>query len=107
MIINCQKVFQMTKKNQREIERKLRVLHYAERIGQMAKARRYLGIGRASFCRWKRAYKQGEEEGLVNANPFQNHRPIKHHPRSKSKSLISDVNIPLQARTHYVVYGSL
>ena len=34
-------------KDQREIERKLRILRYAEEIGHVAKACRYFGIGRS------------------------------------------------------------
>ena len=43
-------------KDQREIQRKLRILRYAEEIGHVAKACRYFGIGRASFYRWRKAY---------------------------------------------------
>ena len=39
----------MTKEDQREIQRKLRVLEHAERSGQVSKTCRYFGIGRASF----------------------------------------------------------
>ncbi len=38
-------------KEQREIQRKLRILRYAEEIGHVAKTCRYFGIGRASFYR--------------------------------------------------------
>lgn len=38
-------------KDKREIQRKLRILRYAEEIGQFAKTCRYFGIGRASFYR--------------------------------------------------------
>ena len=38
----------MTKNNQ-EIQRKLRVLSYAEQLGDVSRACRYFGVGRASF----------------------------------------------------------
>ena len=39
-------------KDQREIERKLRIFRYAEEIGHVAKACRYFGIGRSGVeCR--------------------------------------------------------
>jgi len=41
----------MTKNNEREVQRKLRVLQHAKRIGHVANACRYFGIGRASFYR--------------------------------------------------------
>lgn len=52
---------------QREIQRKLRVLKHAEQIGSVRKTCRYFGIGRASFYRWKTKYLQKGEAGLVNA----------------------------------------
>ena len=40
-------------KDQREIQRKLRILRYAEDIGHVAKTCRYFGIGRSSIYRWR------------------------------------------------------
>ena len=40
---------------QRDIKRKLRVLEYAEGIGNVSKACRYFGISRESYYRWKKA----------------------------------------------------
>ena len=40
-------------KKQREIQRKLRILRYAEETGHLAKTWRYFGIGRTSFNRWR------------------------------------------------------
>jgi transposase len=57
-------------KDQCEIQRKLRILRYAEEIGHVAKACRYLGIGRPSFYRWRQAYAERGEAGLVNAPPI-------------------------------------
>ena len=54
-------------KDQLEIERKLRILRYAEEIGHVAKACRYFSIGRSSFYRWQQAYAEGGEARLVNA----------------------------------------
>jgi len=39
----------------RDINRKLRVLRYAEEIGNVTKACRYFGISRESYYSWKRA----------------------------------------------------
>ena len=57
-------------KDQREIGRKLRILRYAEEIGHVAKTCRYFGIGRASFYRWRKAYAEHGEAGLINAPPI-------------------------------------
>ena len=69
-------------KDQREIQRKLRILRYADGIGHVAKACRYFGIGRASFYRWRNAYQKHGENGLIN-------RQL----RSKKKLFISVVSI--------------
>jgi len=57
-------------KDQREIHRKLRILQYADKIGHVAKACRYFGIGRSSFYRWREASKKHGEVGLINAQPI-------------------------------------
>ena len=51
----------------RDIQRKLRVLQHAETIGNARKACRYFGIGRSSFYRWWDAYQKNGEAGLKNA----------------------------------------
>ena len=38
---------------ERDVQRKLKVLRHAEQTGNIAKTCRYFGIGRASFYRWK------------------------------------------------------
>ena len=50
-------------KDQREIQRKLRILRYTDEIGHVAKACRFFGIGRASFYRWRNAYQKHGEKG--------------------------------------------
>lgn len=57
-------------KDQREIQRKLRILQHAEATGHVAKTCRYFGVGRSSFYRWRQAYAEQGEAGLVNAPPI-------------------------------------
>ena len=45
---------------QREINRRLRILEHAESSGNVCLTCRYFGIGRATFYRWKR---RCDEEG--------------------------------------------
>lgn len=52
---------------ERNIQRKLKVLQHAEKIGNARKACRYFGIGRSSFYRWRDAYQKHGEAGLKNA----------------------------------------
>ena len=77
----------MTKNDEREVQRKLRVLQHAERTGQVAKTCRYFGIGRASFYRWKRAYEQYGEAGLVNAKTIPKNPPNQTPPEVAEKVL--------------------
>ena len=53
-------------KDQREIQRKLRILQHAEEIGSVVKTCRYFGISRSGFYRWKDAYAKDGEAGLIN-----------------------------------------
>lgn len=55
---------------QREIQRKLRILRYAEDISHVAKTCRYFGTGRTSFYRWRKDYAERGEAGLINAPPI-------------------------------------
>jgi len=57
---------------QRNIQRKLRVLQHAEKIGNARKACRYFGVARSSFYRWQNAYQQFGEAGLKNAKSIPN-----------------------------------
>lgn len=42
--------------DQREIQRKLRILKHADENGSVIKTCRYFGVGRSSFYRWREAY---------------------------------------------------
>lgn len=53
--------------DQREIQRKFRVLQHAEKIGSVSKTCRYFGIAQSSFYRWRAAYRKHGDEGLKNA----------------------------------------
>lgn len=53
-------------KFRRDVDHKLRVLQHADQIGDVGKACRYFGVGRASFYRWRTAYRQHGLAGLEN-----------------------------------------
>lgn len=59
----------MTKSEMSDIRRKLRILGYAIKSGNVSKTSRYFGISRDTFYRWKRDYKKHGEQGLVNSKP--------------------------------------
>lgn len=60
---------------QREIQRRLRVIKYAEKPGDVRKASRYSGIPRSTYYRWKRAYEVCSESGLEYKSSASNHYP--------------------------------
>ena len=60
----------------------------------MAKTCRYFGIGRASFYRWRTAYRQLGEAGLVNA------KPIPKNPASRTPLEIVDKVLHLRKTYH-------
>ncbi len=63
--------------DQREIRRKLRILEHAQISGDVSRACRHFGIGRASFHRWRQAYQAKGEAGLANKRSVPHNHPIK------------------------------
>ena len=49
---------------EREIQRRLRVLEHAEKIGNVCLTCRYFGLARSTFYRWKTEYDKQGETGL-------------------------------------------
>jgi transposase InsO family protein len=86
-------MFQMTDQ-ERDVQRKLKVLRHAEQTGNIAKTCRYFGIGRASFYRWKTEYQQRGEAGLVNA------KPIPKNPANQTPPEIVEKILYLRAKYH-------
>lgn len=61
--------------DQREIRRKLRILGHAAESGNVCQTCRYFGIARASFYRWRDAFRQHGEAGMANARPVPGSHP--------------------------------
>ena len=74
-------------KDQREIQRKLRILRHAEETGQVARTCRYFGISRSSFYRWRQAYADHGESGLINAPPIPKRHANRTPPEREEKVL--------------------
>lgn len=64
-------------KAKRDIRRKLRVLDHVKKIGNIRKICRYFGVSRAIFYRWRDAYDQFGEEGLINKKPCPENRTLR------------------------------
>ena len=84
----------MNTADEREIKRKLKVLHHAERSGNTAKTCRYFGVSRSTFYRWQRRYKQGGESRLKNEKPI----PI--NPANKTPDEIEEKVLYLRKKYH-------
>lgn len=85
---------------ERDIQRKLRVLQHAEKIGNARKACRYFGVGRSSFYRWRNAYRKHGEAGLKNA------KSIPKNPANQTPVEIVDKVLYLRRKYHLGLSGS-
>lgn len=80
--------------DERDIQRKLRVLQHAEKVGNVRKACRYFGVGRSSFYRWRAAYQKDGEAGLKNA------KPVPKNPANQTPSEIVEKVLYLRRKYH-------
>src|SRR5450631_911646 len=87
------RMFRMTDQ-ERDVQRKLKVLRHAEQTGNIAKTCRYFGIGRDGFYRWKTEYQQRGEAGLVNA------KSIPKNPANETPPKIVEKIFYLRAKYH-------
>jgi len=81
---------------ERDVQRKLKVLRHAERTCHMARTCRYFGVSRSSFYRWKAAYEQRGEAGLINQ------KPIPKNPANQTPPEIVDKVLYLRSKYHLV-----
>lgn len=82
-----------TKKEQGEINHKLKIFAAAERCGNITTTCRYYGISRDTYHRWKRNYLTQGEKGLINSKPCPQNPKIRVAPEIEEKILY--------LRTHY------
>ena len=69
------------------IRRKIVALNYAKGIGNVKMACRELGVSRASFHRWKKAYEKDGIEGLIRKKPVARSHPRQIPPEYVEKIL--------------------
>ncbi len=79
---------------EREIQRRLRVLTHAEKIGNIRQACRYFGIVRPTFYRWKAEYDKYNRPGLAKKSTA-----AKHHPRQVPQEIVDKI-IHLHRKYH-------
>jgi|GEM_PF-2135071 transposase len=68
---------------------------HAEHTGNASKTCRYFGISRDTFYRWKRAYAERGEQGLINS------KPCPHNPRLCTPAHIEEKIIYLRNHYHF------
>jgi len=81
-------------RDQKEIQRRLRILDHAKQSGCVARTCRYFGIPRSTFYRWRNLYLEGGEPALANKK-----RAPKSHPRSAPPEVVEKV-IHLRKKYH-------
>jgi transposase InsO family protein len=82
-------------KQMRSVRVKRLVLELAEGLGSDARAYREFGVPRSTFYRWKRAYSELGEAGLVRKRPV-----AKSHPRQLRPEVIEEI-LHLRQKYHF------
>ena len=72
--------------DEKEINRKLRILNHADLSGNIAKTCRYFGIPRSLFCVWRSAYRKFGDEGLKRKKPIP-----KSHPNQTPDEIVEKI----------------
>jgi len=80
---------------QRDIKRKLKVLEHARETGNIAKTCRHFGISRQGFYKWRHAYEQFGEAGLINS------RPCPENPSRRTPPEIEEKILYLRRNYHF------
>ena len=73
--------------DKREVRRKLRILRHAEETGRVVQTSRYFGIEGSTFYRWRQAYAERGEAGLMNAPPIPKRHANRTPPEREEKVL--------------------
>jgi len=79
----------------RDIIRKLKVLEHAKTSGNVSFTCRHFGISRDSFYKWRRAYAEHEERGLINS------KPCPENPKLRTPSHIEEKILYLRQHYHF------
>lgn len=59
----------MTKTDAQVVRHKIKILNYADKIGNVTTACQHFGISRDTFYRSKREYAKHGDKGLINSKP--------------------------------------
>ena len=85
----------MTTKAKTDIKRKLNVIDYARKAGNINKACRHYGISKTNFYVWLKKYEKDGEKGLIN------HKPCPENPKLRTPVEIEEKVIYLRKKYHF------
>jgi transposase-like protein len=94
-------------KEERDVQRKLKVLRHAEKTGHVARTCRYFGVGRSSFYRWRAAYEQRGEAGLINQKAHSTESCQPDATRDRREGSLPAQQIPPRVDQDRLVSGAL
>lgn len=90
---------------QRDIQRKLRVLDYAQQTKNVSKTCRYFGISRKTFHQWRKNLKERGEAGLINGKPCPQNVSLRTPPHNEEQILYRESAIVLDKSTFLGTYS--
>ena len=85
----------MTTKERSDIRRKLNVIHYARKSGNVNKACRHYGVSKSIYYRWLNRYKKDGESGLINQ------KPCPENPKLRTPIEVEEKVIYLRKKYHF------
>ena len=85
----------MTTKESSDIRRKLNVINYARKTGNVNKACRHYGVSKTIYYRWLKRYKKDGELGLINQ------KPCPENPKLRTPIEIEEKVIYLRKKYHF------
>ena len=96
----------MTIKEKRDIKRKLNVINYAKKIGNVNKACRHYGVSKTIFYQWIKRYNKEGEQGLINQKPCPENIKLR-TPIEVEEKVIYLRKIPLWSGTDLSVFKAV
>jgi len=85
----------MTTKERSDIRRKLNVINYARKNGNINKACRHYGVSKTIYYRWLNRYKKEGEFGLINQ------KPCPENPKLRTPIKVEEKVIYLRKKYHF------
>ena len=77
----------MNKQDAQVVRHKIKILNYADEIGNVTTACRHFGISRDTFYRWRRDYAKHGDKGLINSKPCPENPNVRVAPVIEEKIL--------------------